>query len=72
MANRTERIMKEYNKLKNSQSIHILKCEFINGDINNWYVAFEGPPTTVYEDEFLKLELISLIIFQKGTQIYFL
>lgn len=67
MTNRTERIMKEFNKLKNSQSIHILKCEFINGDINNWYVAFEGPPTTVYEDGIFKVRVNLPDNFPKGN-----
>ena len=57
MKNRTERIMEEFNKLKNSKIIHILKCEFINGDINNWYVAFAGSPTTVYEDGIFKVRV---------------
>ena len=50
MSNRTERIMKEFNKLKNSKCIQIVKCEFVNGNINEWKVAFEGPSCSPYED----------------------
>ena len=35
MSSRNERIMKEFNQLKNSKCISIVKCEFINGDMNN-------------------------------------
>ena len=50
MSERTNRIYEEYNKLKNSKCIPIVKCEFINGNINNWKVAFEGSPYSPYED----------------------
>ena len=50
MSSRYERILREFKKLKNSKSISIVKCEFINGDYNKWKVAFEGSPSSPYED----------------------
>ena len=49
--------MKEFNQLKNSKCISIVKCEFINGDMNNWLVAFEGSPTSPYEDGIFKVKV---------------
>jgi ubiquitin-protein ligase len=57
MSSRNERIMKEFNQLKNSKCISIVKCEFINGDMNNWLVAFEGSPTSPYEDGIFKVKV---------------
>ena len=54
---RYERIMNEFNQLKHSKSIPIVKCEFMNGDINNWKVAFEGSATTPYEDGIFKVKV---------------
>ena len=72
MSNRNERIMEEFNKLKNSKCITIAKCEFMNGDINNWLVAFEGSPSSKYEDGILKLKYISQVIFQMKDHTYIL
>ena len=47
---RTKRIYEEFNTLKNSKYISIVKCEFKNGDINNWDVFFEGSTGSPYED----------------------
>ena len=57
MSSRSERIMEEFNKLKNCKCISIVKCEFINGDMNNWEVHFEGSPTTAYEDGIFKVKV---------------
>lgn len=57
MTDRTKRIMEEFNKVKNSKCIPILKCEFINGDINNWKVAFEGSSCSPYEDGIFQLKV---------------
>ena len=57
MSSRNERIMKEFNQLKNSKCISIVKCEFINGDMNNWLVAFEGSPASPYEDGIFKVKV---------------
>ena len=45
-----KRIQDDFNKLKNSKNIQIVKCEYINGDILNWKLAFEGMPSSPYED----------------------
>ena len=57
MGDRTTRIMEEFNKLKNSKCIPIVKCEFINGDINNWKVAFEGTSCSPYEDGIFQVKV---------------
>ena len=57
MSSRNERIMKEFNQLKNSKCISIVKCEFINGDMNNWLVSFEGSPASPYEDGIFKVKV---------------
>ena len=57
MTDRTSRIMEEFNKVKNSKCIPIVKCEFMNGDINNWKVAFEGTPCSPYEDGIFQLKV---------------
>jgi ubiquitin-protein ligase len=57
MSSRNYRIIEEFNKLKNSQIISIVKCEFINGDINNWKVAFEGSPCSPYEDGIFQVKV---------------
>ena len=54
---RNDRIIEEFNKLKNSKCISIVKCEFINGDINNWKVAFEGSPCSPYEDGIFQVKV---------------
>ena len=57
MSDRTSRIMEEFNKVKNSKCIPIVKFEFMNGDINNWKVAFEGTPCSPYEDGIFQLKV---------------
>jgi len=57
MTSRNDRIMEEFNKLKNSNCISIVKCEFMNGDINNWRVAFEGSPCSPYEDGIFQVKV---------------
>ena len=57
MSSRNDRIMEEFNKLKNSQCISIVKCEFMNGDINNWRVCFEGSPCSPYEDGIFQVKV---------------
>lgn len=57
MTDRTSRIMEEFNKVKNSKCIPIVKCEFMDGDINNWKVAFEGTPCSPYEDGIFQLKV---------------
>ena len=57
MSERTKRIMHEFNKLKNSRVIPIVKCEFINGDINNWKVSFKGSSCSPYEDGIFELKV---------------
>ena len=57
MSDRTKRIMDEFNKLKNSRVIPIVKCEFINGDINNWKVSFKGSSCSPYEDGIFELKV---------------
>ena len=57
MSERTKRIMDEFNKLKNSRVIPIVKCEFINGDINNWKVSFKGSSCSPYEDGIFELKV---------------
>lgn len=57
MSSRNDRIMEEFNKLKNSQCISIVKCEFMNGDINNWRVCFEGSPGSPYEDGIFQVKV---------------
>lgn len=56
MVDRTTRIMNEFNKLKNSKCISIIKCEFMNGDINNWKVAFDGSPCSPYDHFYILLQ----------------
>lgn len=57
MSSRTDRITQEFNKLKNSQCVPIVKCEFMNGDINKWLVAFEGADGSPYEDGIFKVRV---------------
>jgi ubiquitin-protein ligase len=57
MTSRTKRIYEEFNKLKNSKCVPIIKCEFLNGDINNWLVAFEGTSCSPYEDGIFKVKV---------------
>ena len=57
MSNRTERIKKEFEILKNSKVIPIVKCEFINNDINNWKVSFKGSSCSPYEDGIFQLKV---------------
>ena len=57
MVDRRTRILEEFDKVKNSKCIPIIKCEFINGDINNWKVAFEGTPCSPYEDGIFQLKV---------------
>ena len=57
MTSRTNRIYDEFKKLKNSKCVPIKKCEFLNGDINNWLVVFEGTPCSPYEDGIFKVKV---------------
>jgi len=54
---RSDRIIEEFIKLKKSKCISIVKCEFMNGDINNWKVAFEGSPCSPYEDGIFQVKV---------------
>ena len=73
MVDRTTRIMNEFNKLKNSKCISIIKCEFMNGDINNWKVAFEGSPCSPYEDGIFQVKINLPDNFPKGRPfLYFI
>ena len=49
MTNRA-RIEEEFNKLKYSKNIKIVKCDYVDGNIFKWKVAFEGMPSSPYED----------------------
>ena len=57
MSSRNERIMNEFNKLKNSKGIPIVKCEFIDGNISKWKVAFKGPSCSAYEDGIFEIRV---------------
>ena len=48
MSSRNDRIMEEFNKLKNSKCISIVKCEFMNGD---------GSPCSPYEDGIFQVKV---------------
>ena len=72
MSSRNDRIMEEFNKLKNSQCISIVKCEFMNGDINNWRVCFEGSPCSPYEDGIFQVKVHLPKDFPKGRRPHFL
>lgn len=53
----TARIQEDFNKLKNSKNIPIVKCEYINGNMFKWKVAFEGMPSSPYEDGVFALHI---------------
>ena len=73
MAYRTERIKKEFEILKNSKVITIVKCEFINGDINNWKVSFKGSSCSPYEDGIFQLKVTLKTDFPDGRPwLYFI
>jgi ubiquitin-protein ligase len=73
MVDRTTRIMNEFNKLKNSKCISIIKCEFMNGDINNWKVAFDGSPCSPYGDGIFQVKINLPDNFPKGRPfLYFI
>jgi ubiquitin-protein ligase len=57
MSTRTERIKKEFEILKKSIVIPIVKCEFIDNDINNWKVTFKGSSCSPYEDGIFQLKV---------------
>ena len=73
MANRTERILKEFDILNNSKVIPIVKCELINNDINNWKVSFKGSSCSPYEDGIFQLKVTLKNDFpEKRPWIYFI
>jgi len=54
---------KEFNKLKNSQCIPLVKCEYLNNNKKHWQVIFKGSECSPYEDGYFILDFL----FNKGT-----
>ena len=53
---------KEFNRLKNSKTIQLAKCEYVENNKKRWKVVFEGPKRSPYENGFFILEFL----FNKG------
>ena len=53
----------EFNRLKYSQNLPIVKCEYINNSKKHWKVVFEGSQASSYEDGFFIIE----VLFNQGT-----
>ena len=53
----------EFNRLKYSQNLPIVKCEYINNSKKHWKVVFEGSQASPYEDGFFIIE----VLFNQGT-----
>ena len=58
-----EALRKEFNKLKNSDQVPIVKCEYVNNDPKHWKVVFKGSDCSPYEDGYFIIEFK----FNKGT-----
>lgn len=54
---------KEFNKLKNSKYIPIVKCEYLKNNKKHWKVVFKGSECSPYEDGYFILEFL----FNKGV-----
>ena len=48
----------EFQKLKNSKIVPVVKCEYINNDKKHWKVVFEGSKRSPYENGFFILEFL--------------
>lgn len=53
---------KEFNKLKSSTSVQLVKCEYVKNDKKHWKVVFEGSKRSPYENGLFVLEFL----FDKG------
>ena len=53
----------EFKRLKNSQNLPIVKCEYINNNKKHWKVVFKGSQASPYEDGYFIIE----VLFNNGT-----
>lgn len=49
---------REFNKLKNSQLLPVVKCQYLNNDKKHWKVVFKGSECSPYEDGYFILEFL--------------
>ena len=58
-----EALRKEFNKLKNSDQVPVVKGEYVNNDPKHWRVVFKGSDCSPYEDGYFIIEFK----FNKGN-----
>lgn len=54
---------KEFERLKNSQNVPVVKCQYIDNNKKHWKVVFKGSQCSPYEDGYFIVEFL----FNKGT-----
>ncbi len=63
----------EFNKLKNSQNVPVVKCEYVNNNKRHWKVVFKGSKSSPYEDGYFILEFLFKSNFpKKGPEARFI
>lgn len=64
---------KEFNKIKNSENVPIVKCEYINNNKRHWKIVFKGSQSSPYEDGLFTLEFLFKSEFpKKGPEAKFI
>ena len=56
-------LVKEFNQLKNSPYVPVVKCEFVNNNKKHWQIVFKGSECSPYEDGYFILDFL----FNKGV-----
>lgn len=54
---------KEFNKLKNSPYVPVVKCEYVDNNKKHWQVVFKGSECSPYEDGYFIIDFL----FNKGV-----
>lgn len=60
--NEEEALDSQFIKLKNSEILPIIRCEYINNNKKKWKIVFTGSHCSPYDDGYFILELL----FEKG------
>lgn len=54
---------KEFNKLKNSPYVPVVKCQYVNNNKKHWQVVFKGSECSPYEDGYFIIDFL----FNRGA-----
>lgn len=56
----------EFNKLKNSENLPVVKCEYVDNNKRHWRVVFKGSQSSPYEDGYFIIDFFFKSNFPKN------